>query len=51
MANNEEIKNAAIQAILMKEEEIEKLNKTISRYEVMENELKFQYEKYDSLER
>lgn len=51
MANIEEIKNAAISAIMMKEEEIEELTKTIARYELMENELKFQYDKYDSLER
>jgi chromosome segregation ATPase len=51
MANIEEIKNAAISAIMMKEEEIEELAKTIARYELMENELKFQYDKYDSLER
>ena len=51
MANIEEIKNAAISAIMIKEEEIEELNKTVNRYEVIENELKFQYEKYESLER
>jgi hypothetical protein len=36
---------------MIKEEEIEELNKTINRYELIENELKFQYEKYESLER
>lgn len=51
MANIEEIKNAAISAIMVKEEEIEELNKTINRYELIENQLKFQYEKYESLER
>ena len=51
MANIQEIKNAAISAIMIKEEEIEELNKTISRYELMDNQLKFQYEKYESLER
>lgn len=32
MANIDEIKNAAISAIMIKEEEIEELNKTINRY-------------------
>lgn len=30
---------------MMKEEEIDELNKKISNFELMENELKFQYEK------
>jgi len=51
MANIEEIKSAAISAIMMKEEEIDELYKRISKYEVMENELKYQYEKNESLER
>jgi chromosome segregation ATPase len=51
MANIEEIKSAAIDAIMMKEEEIDELNKTISKYDLMESELKFQYDKYESLER
>jgi hypothetical protein len=37
MANIQEIKNAAISAIMIKEEEIEELNKTINRYELMDN--------------
>lgn len=37
MANIDEIKNAAISAIMVKEEEIEELNKTINRYELIEN--------------
>ena len=45
MGSIEEIKNAAISAIMMKEEEIDELNKKISNFELMENELKFQYEK------
>ncbi len=50
MGSIEEIKNAAISAIMMKEEEIDELNKKISNFELMENELKFQYEKCQSLQ-
>jgi hypothetical protein len=35
MDNIDEIKNAAISAIMMKEEEIEELNKAIGGYEAM----------------
>ena len=51
MANIEEIKNAAISAIMLKEEQIEELNKAVTKYDIIEAELKFQTEKYESLER
>lgn len=50
MANIEEIKSAAIAAIMAKEEQIEQLSKNMDKYQLMENQLKFQYEKYESLE-
>ena len=36
---------------MLKEEEIEELSKAVTKYDIIEAELKFQTEKYESLER
>ena len=51
MSSIEEIKGAAISAIMAKEEEIEQFNKAISKYELMESELRYQVEKNEAIER